>query len=122
MELQQLHKYLAAKPESIEDFPFGPEVSVYKVRGKMFALLTRRNGIWGMNLKCHPDEAVALRDMFQCITTGYHMNKKHWITVYFGEQEYGPLPPNGEIMRLIDNSFDLVVATLPKKQRVALLQ
>lgn len=122
MELQQLHKYLAAKPESVEDFPFGPEVSVYKVRGKMFALLTRRNGILGMNLKCHPDEAVALRDMFQCITAGYHMNKKHWITVYFDEQEYGPLPPNGEIMRLIDNSFDLVVATLPKKQRVALLQ
>lgn len=73
-----LKPYLLSKPETKEDFPFGDDVAVFKVKGKMFATLA-----WGqdkrhywMNLKCDPDEALALRDIFEAVIPGYHMNKE----------------------------------------------
>lgn len=78
----------------------------------MFALLIQQKGAASINLKCDPDEALALRDIFPAITPGYHMNKKHWNTV----QLDGSVP-NGEIERMIDNSFRLVVEGMPKAQR-----
>ncbi len=112
---------LLQRPEAIEDFPFGPDVYVYKVAGKMFATLgsdagmSREAGIGRMNLKCDPDEAEFLRTMFAAVLPGYHMNKRHWNTVALD----GSIP-RGEIERMIDRSYGLVVRSLPKAQRVAL--
>ena len=104
--------YLLSQPEAVEDYPFGPEAAVFKVRGKMFALLMDTGGTVRMNLKCDPDEALALRDIFPAVTPGYHMNKKHWNTV-----ELDGSIPNGEIERMIDNSWLLVVNGMPKARR-----
>jgi len=68
-------KYLLSRPEAIEDYPFGPDVVVLKIRDKMFATLAFKDGIAQMNLKCDPDEAWALRDIFDAVIPGYHMNK-----------------------------------------------
>ena len=116
MDYQQAKDYLMSKPEAVEDYPFYPDVMVPKVRGKMFATLSERNGIAEMNLKCDPHEALALRDIFAAVKPGYHMNKKHWNTVTLN----GTIPAN-EIRRMIDNSYLLVVKNLPKKSQVALL-
>lgn len=116
MNYQQAKNYLLSKPEAVEDYPFYPDVLVPKVRGKMFATLSERNGIAEMNIKCDPDEALALRDIFPAVRPGYHMNKKHWNTVVLD----GSVPVN-EIHRMIDNSYLLVVKNLPKKSQTALL-
>jgi predicted DNA-binding protein (MmcQ/YjbR family) len=106
---------LLQRPEAIEDFPFGPDVYVYKVAGKMFGTLGTEDGIARMNLKCDPDEAEFLRAMFASVLPGYHMNKRHWNTVVLDGSV-----PRGEIERMIDRSYGLVVRSLPKAQRVAL--
>jgi len=119
MKFETLNHYLLAKPETQQDFPFGNDVYVYKVKNKMFALISWRNEKMRVNLKCDPDEANALRDVFPAITAitaGYHMDKKHWITVYFD----GTVP-EGEVKRLIDNSFTLVVDKMTKKEKNAIL-
>ena len=115
MNYSEAMEYLLAKPEAIEDYPFGPDVMVPKVSGKMFATLGTENDIARINLKCDPDEALALRDIFTAVIPGYHMNKKHWNTVILD----GSLP-RGEIERMIDNSYLLVIRSLPKAQREAL--
>lgn len=115
MNYQEAKNYLLAKPEAIEDYPFGPDVMVPKIKGKMFATLGTENGIARINLKCDPDEALALRDIFTAIIPGYHMNKKHWNTVILD----GSIP-QGEIERMIDNSYLLVIRSLTKPQRDAL--
>jgi predicted DNA-binding protein (MmcQ/YjbR family) len=107
--------YLLSQPEAWEDFPFGPDVRVMKVRHKMFATLGLEDGVGHMNLKCDPDEALFLRDLFAAVRPGYHMNKRHWNTVVLD----GSIP-RGEIERMIDNSFDLVLAGLPARERRAI--
>lgn len=104
--------YLLSKPEAEEDFPFGPEAAVYKICGKMFALMFHQQGECRINLKCDPVEALELRHVFSAVIPGYHMNKKHWNTVRLD----GSLPM-GEIERMIDNSFRLVVKGLKKSER-----
>lgn len=116
MNYEEARSYLLSMPEAIEDYPFYPDVLVPKVKGKMFATLSQRNGKGEMNLKCDPDEALALRDIFQSVRPGYHMNKKHWNTITLD----GSIP-NNEIIRMVDNSYRLVVMGLPKLQRVSLL-
>ncbi|WP_028113218.1 MmcQ/YjbR family DNA-binding protein [Ferrimonas kyonanensis] len=116
MEHQAVREYLLNKPNCLLDTPFGPEVEVFKVKGKMFATLSLgqdKRHFW-MNLKCDPDEALALRDIFESVIAGYHMNKKHWNTVILD----GSIP-QGEVERMIDNSFLLVVQSLPKRDRVS---
>jgi predicted DNA-binding protein (MmcQ/YjbR family) len=110
MELAALKYYLLAKPATTLGFPFGDDINVFKVKNKMFALIGWRNDLMMLNLKCDPDEAAALRDIFPAITAGYHMNKKHWISVYFD----GSIP-QGEVERMIDNSYMLVVNKMTKK-------
>lgn len=101
---------LLAKPGSVEETPFGPEALVYKVAGKMFALL----GVGGrgltLNLKCDPQEAMILRDTFEAVTPGYHMNKRHWNTI---DLDAGLDP--ALIQDWVDDSYDLVKAKLPKR-------
>jgi len=115
MDYNETRDYLLGKPEAIEDYPFGPQVAVFKVRQKIFATLVETDGTPYTNLKCDPQEALMLRDIFPEVMPGYHMNKKHWNTV----QLDGDLP-RGEIERMIDNSFALVIKTLPAKVRQSL--
>lgn len=111
-----------------EGTPFGPDALVYKVQGKVFAIIGLGNktdtkqtdldpSLVGVriNLKCDPDKALALRDMFDAVIPGYHMNKKHWNTVIIG----GDLPIE-EFFALVDHSYALVVKSLKKADREAL--
>jgi predicted DNA-binding protein (MmcQ/YjbR family) len=107
--------YIASKPEAIEDYPFGPEAQVFKIKGKMFALISQKQGVLRVNLKCDPDEAMILRDLFESVLPGYHMNKAHWNTVILDGSV-----PTSEIERMVDNSYSLVVKSLKKAERVGL--
>lgn len=108
--------YLTAKLGSRFDFPFGDQAMVFKVGNKMFGLLAENEGTLRVNLKCDPEHALELRDLFSAVKPGYHMNKKHWNTV-----ELDGSLPEGEIFRQIDHSYELVVSSLPKSTRQALL-
>lgn len=107
-----LQRYLNSKPEALEDYPFGPDAQVFKVQNKLFALVFRRDGCECINLKCDPEEAVGLRDLFAAVSPGYHMNKRHWNTV----RNDGSVPV-GELQRMIDRSYALVVRGLPRVVR-----
>jgi len=115
MNFDQCRKYLLQRPTAFEDYPFGPDVAVFKIEKKMFATLGHNNDGANMNLKCDPEEAMALRDIFSAVIPGYHMNKAHWNTIILD----GSIP-RGEIERMIDNSFALVVKSLKKAERIAL--
>lgn len=95
--------------------PFGPEVLVYKVGGKMFATAVPDELPHRVNLKCNPERSLDLRDRFEDIVAGYHMNKKHWNTLNLS----GRLPAT-LVRELIDHSYQLVVASLPAKIRISL--
>lgn len=115
MDFEAVRQYLLARPDAWEDFPFGGDVYVYKIRHKMFATLAYRDDLASMNLKCDPEEAMALRDIFSAVVPGYHMNKAHWNTVILD----GSIP-RGEIERMIDRSYGLVVRKLTRAERQAL--
>jgi predicted DNA-binding protein (MmcQ/YjbR family) len=109
-----VHDYLMQLPCAVLDYPFGDDIHVYKVEGKVFAIYFKDAQSESINLKCDPVHAQELRIVFSEITPGYHMNKKHWNTLDLT----GNLPMS-EVFRLIDHSYDLVVKKLPKalKQR-----
>ncbi len=107
-----LKKALLAKPGSYEDFPFGPEVSVFKVGSKMFALSHPGKTPVRVNLKCYPEEAEIQRTLFPAVTPGYHMNKRHWNTVILN----GTIP-DALVYEMIDVSYDLVFRSLKKAER-----
>jgi predicted DNA-binding protein (MmcQ/YjbR family) len=116
MELNKLKLYLSNKPGSSEDYPFGPDTLVYKVLGKMFALFGEDDNPIRMNLKCDPDDAIVLRDMYESVIPGYHMNKEHWNTLILD----GSIPES-EIKKMIDESYRLVVNSLKKTDRDRLI-
>lgn len=101
-----------AKPGAVEDYPFGDEVAVFKVAGRMFALVPLGAEPADVSLKCEPGLAVSLRDRYPGITPGYHLNKQHWNTVALDGSV-----PDEEVRELIDHSYDLVVARLTRAQR-----
>ena len=109
MDAADFRKYCLQKAGAIEDTPFGEDVLVFKVSGKMFALAALDEVPTTVNLKCDPDLALELRDRYEQVTPGYHMNKKHWNTV---EIEGGI--PDLRLRRMIDHSYDLVAKRLPK--------
>lgn len=119
MDYEDAQAYLLSKPEAWLDYPFGGDVAVFKIDKKMFATLgeelegTQR--IARMNLKCDPQEAVILRDIFEAVIPGYHMNKTHWNTVILDNSI-----PQGELERMIDASYALVVGSLTRKRQQAL--
>ena len=115
MTFTQAREYLLSLPDAFLDYSFGPEVAVLKIRHKMFATLVETDGQAYSNLKCDPQDALMLRDLFPEVAPGYHMNKKHWNTVHLN----GELP-QGEIERMMDNSYTLVVKSLPKKIKQSL--
>lgn len=112
MDYQATRAYMLSRPEAWEDFPFYPDVAVMKVRNKMFATLSSEAGVARMNLKCNPDEAQMLRDIFSAVSPGFHMNKRHWNTVLLD----GSIPA-GELERMIDRSYGLVVKGMTRKER-----
>ena len=95
-----------------EDFPFGINTLVLKVKGKIFAIAGLDDEVFAVNLKCDPDRAIELRDTYEEIKPGYHMNKKHWNTVEFESRLSNKL-----LKELIDHSYERVVASLPLKDR-----
>ena len=115
MNYDAARAYLLSRPEAEEDFPFGPDVRVFRIRGKLFALLSERNGQPQVNLKCDPEEALMLRDVFDAVLPGYHMNKAHWNTVLLD----GSIPA-AELERMMDRSYGLVVKSLKKADRQGL--
>jgi predicted DNA-binding protein (MmcQ/YjbR family) len=115
MIIKKVIDYFSSLPEAKEDYPFGPDVQVFKIKDKLFAILTKKQGINRVNLKCHPEEALVLREIFEDVIPGYHMNKMHWNTVLFNNSI-----PDEEIKRMIDRSYCLVVRKLKKEIREAL--
>ncbi|MEM7551569.1 MAG: MmcQ/YjbR family DNA-binding protein [Bacteroidota bacterium] len=109
MNIEELREYCLAKPGTTEELPFGPDTLVFKVMGKMFAL-TGLDEFDFVNLKCDPQKAIELREKFEGITPGYHMSKKHWNSV----KTDGSIP-DSKIQYLVNHSYELVVASLPKK-------
>ena len=112
MKPAALRRACLARKGSTEEFPFGPQTSVFKVAGKMFALIALRSRPLKVSLKCEPDLAEALRDSHAEIQPGYHLNKRHWNTVTLD----GSLP-DGMVRDMIEDSYDLVVAGLPRAAR-----
>ena len=112
MELEALRTTLLAKPGTTEETPFGPEALVYKVRGKMWALVAWEEAPLHLTLKCDPDLAMFLRDMYPVVRPGYHMSKIHWNTITLDGSV-----PEAELLGMIDDSYGLVVAGLSRKQR-----
>ncbi len=110
--LDDCRSHLLSLPQVTESSPFGPETLVYKVAGKMFATLGFREQQGRMNLKCNPDWALELREQYEAVIPGYHMNKKHWNTLSLDHS----LPP-ALITELINHSYRLVVQGLPVKVR-----
>jgi predicted DNA-binding protein (MmcQ/YjbR family) len=109
MDLAQFREICLSKPGATEGTPFGPDVLVFQVSGKMFALAALDAVPLIVNLKCDPDLALDLRDRYAQVTPGYHMNKKHWNSV---EIESGI--PDLELRKMVDHSYDLVAKRLPK--------
>jgi predicted DNA-binding protein (MmcQ/YjbR family) len=104
-------------PAAEETYPFGDEVAVIKVGGRMFALVPLSEGPGSVNLKCEPGRALELREAYAGIRPGYHQNKRHWITVDLdGSVE------DDVVRGLIEDSYDLVVAGLPRAVRAELEQ
>lgn len=114
MNVEELRDYCLQKPCVSESFPFDESTLVFKVHEKMFALTSLSVGE-SVNLKCDPERAIELREMYSAIRPGYHMNKKHWNTVYFVELAT-------ELVKdLIDHSYALVFYSLTKKVQNALI-
>ncbi len=98
-----------------ETFPFGPETSVFKVGGKVFALSALAGVPLKVSLKCEPDLALTLREAHPAIVGGWHLNKRHWNTVTLDGSV-----PEALLREMIEDSYDLIVAKLPRKQQLLL--
>ena len=115
MNIEELREYCIAKKAVTESFPFDEETLVFKVMNKMF-LLTNINKELSMNVKCDPEKAIELREQYSSVLPGWHMNKKHWNTVDID----GSISDN-QLKEWIDDSYDLIVASLTKKLQNELL-
>ena len=111
MNIEAFRSYCLSKKGVTEEFPFDADTLVFKVMGKMFAL-TDLDSFESVNLKCDPEKAVQLREEFSSVLPGYHMNKKYWNTVFMDLDVIDWL-----VKEWIDDSYLLVVDSLPKKMR-----
>ena len=115
MNLLELENYLLAKQGAQKSYPFNATTAVYKVGNKMFALLVERNNVLQISLKCDPVYALELRLVYNSVTAGYHMNKKHWNTIFFDGDV-----SECEIYTMIDDSYALVFSSLTKKLQASI--
>jgi predicted DNA-binding protein (MmcQ/YjbR family) len=111
MQRDELRAYCLSKKGAVEEFPFGDDAAVFKVMGKMFALLPV-TGALTISLKCDPDVAIMLRDTYPAITAAWHMNKRHWNQILADGSV-----PDDEIYNWVDHSYDQVVKGLKKVQK-----
>ena|SRR5688572_8374633 len=111
----EVRDYVLAQIGAVEEFPFGPGARVFKVMGKMFALMSVDQPQTTISLKCDPFIAEVLRENYKAVVPAYHMNKQHWNTVLID----GTISDD-EIRDMIDASYDLVVSGLPRKDKDAL--
>jgi predicted DNA-binding protein (MmcQ/YjbR family) len=109
MNIEQIREYCLKKKGVTEEFPFDEETLVFKVAGKIFLLASLESIPLQINLKCDPEKAIELREEYESVQPGYHMNKKHWNTIIFD----GTVPTK-KILEWIDDSYNLVVAGLKK--------
>src|SRR6266705_4708111 len=98
MDLQEFREYCLSKPGASESTPFGDDVLVFRVGGKMFALAPLDEVPATVNLKCDPELALDLRDRYEQVQPGYNMNKKHWNTM-----ELSGRIPEAELRKMIDD-------------------
>ena len=115
LEPANLRRFCLDLPGAVEEFPFRPELSVFKVAGKVFALSPLAQQPLRVSLKCEPALAEQLRDTYPSIRPGYHLNKRHWNTVDIDDSL-----PDRFVLDLVEDSYDLVVARLPKRVQAEL--
>ena len=112
MNIEELRDYCLSKKGVEETLPFGPETLVFKVIGKIFLLTGLDNKPIEFNVKCDPEKAIALREQYDCVKPGYHMNKKHWNTITVDGSV-----SDKQLHEWITDSYNLVVSGLPKIQQ-----
>ena len=112
MHIEQLREYCLTKKGAEETFPFDSETLVFKVGGKAFLLTGINSKPVRFNVKCDPEKAIELREQFDCVLPGFHMNKKHWNTIVADGSVSGK-----QLQQWITDSYKLVVTALPKKER-----
>jgi predicted DNA-binding protein (MmcQ/YjbR family) len=115
MNIEELRDHCLQLRGVTEDFPFGEDTLVFRVAGKIFLLIGLTEGN-RFNVKCDPELAAELRERYNEVKPGYHMNKKHWNTVYMD----GHLT-NKQLCEMIDHSYDLILKSLPKKMQEEIL-
>jgi len=111
MDIESLRAYCLRKPDAMEDFPFGDSTMVFKVGGKMFLLAGLSESPLQFNVKCDPEKIVELRERYDAVRPGYHMNKNHWNTVIVDGSISDSL-----LKKMIDESYELIFNSLPKKK------
>lgn len=116
MDIETLREYCLAKKAVTEDFPFGEDTLVFRVMNKIFLLVSLSSNPLQFNAKCDPGKAIELREQYDAIIPGYHMNKQHWNTVIMDGRLSNTL-----ITEIINDSYNLIVKSLSKKDREALL-
>jgi predicted DNA-binding protein (MmcQ/YjbR family) len=103
MNIETIREFCISKRNAIECFPFGDDTLVFKVNNKIFAMVNL-DGDLSINLKCDPALALELRERYSSVTGAYHMNKKHWNSIYIDGSV-----PDKEIIKWIDHSYNLVI-------------
>ena len=112
MNLEKIESIFMAKSGATKEFPFGDDIMVFKVMNKMYGLISLDDEPLNINLKCDPNDALAYRDIYECVNPDYHMNKKHWNTITLD----GTMQE--EILKdMVDESYELVVSKLTRKQK-----
>ncbi len=117
MDNETLKNYALDKIATTSDFPFDNETLVLRVKNRIFALIPLNAEPQRVNLKCDPDWAEILRQTYNAIMPGYHMNKRHWNTVIFDDSI-----SDDEILEMVDHAYDQVIKGLPKRDREALFK
>lgn len=115
MNRAELRTHCLGKTAVVEEFPFGEEVAVYKVMGRIFALIPVESNPPRISLKCDPVLAEMLRETYPTVTPGYHLNKRLWNSI-----EVDGSIPDDEVVEMIDHSYEQVLKGLSKKQRETL--
>lgn len=103
MDKKTVEEYILSMPNAVREYPFGEDVAVYKVQDKMFALMAENKDPVNLSLKCDPQLSVVLRDKYETVLPGYHLNKKHWNTLILTGQV-----PDDEVKDLIRHSYHLI--------------
>ena len=116
MDLEKVREYCLKKKGVTESLPFNEDSPVYKVMGRIFCI-GNLNPPTSINLKCDPEKAVELREKYDDVQPGYHMNKMHWNTIFFASNI-----PDKLIYELIDDSYNLIVTKLPKADKEKLVK